>query len=250
MERLPGDGWREALDLFNAQKEDLYAGRIPRTRHKQELLQLRDLCNEFRTAKLRRFRAGRIARQTYENYVKTCDLLVAEFGGDRVVGSLEPADFAALLETMGKRWGLVRLGNEVTRVKSVFRYGTENIKTMPRVIFGSDFKMPSASEMRRHKAEAGPKMLEAPQLRFLLNAADTRMRAMLLLGLNCGFNNKDCADLPLEAVDLDGGWVDFPRQKTGIERRCPLWPETVEALRAAIATRPTPTTPEGGPARS
>src|SRR5262249_37644609 len=33
-----------------------------------------------------------------------------------------------------------------------------------------------------------------------------------------------------------------PRPKTGIARRCKLWAETVEAIRAAIAARPVPKT--------
>jgi integrase len=37
--------------------------------------------------------------------------------------------------------------------------------------------------------------------------------------------------------------VNFPRPKTGIERRAPLWPETVVALREAIASRPAPKAP-------
>jgi integrase len=32
----------------------------------------------------------------------------------------------------------------------------------------------------------------------------------------------------------------FPRVKTGVERRIPLWPETGEAIQAAIAARPRP----------
>jgi integrase len=63
---------------------------------------------------------------------------------------------------------------------------------------------------------------------------------MILLGVNCGFGNNDCATLPQTALDLEGGWINFPRPKTGIERRCPLWPETVEGLRQALAKRPTP----------
>jgi integrase len=63
---------------------------------------------------------------------------------------------------------------------------------------------------------------------------------MMYLGLNCGFGNNDCAMLPLSAVDLKSGWVNFPRPKTGIDRRCPLWPETIKALKAALAQRPTP----------
>ena len=37
---------------------------------------------------------------------------------------------------------------------------------------------------------------------------------------------------------MNGGWVDFPRPKTEVDRRCPLWPETLEALRAALENRP------------
>ena len=66
------------------------------------------------------------------------------------------------------------------------------------------------------------------------------MKAMHLLGINCGFGNSDCGNLPTTALDLDAGWLDYPRPKTGINRRCPLWPETVSALREAQAERPTP----------
>ena len=83
-------------------------------------------------------------------------------------------------------------------------------------------------------------MLEAAPLRKLIEAAGVPLRAMILLGINAGFGNHDCATLPLSALDLDGGWVDYPRPKTGIPRRCPLWPETVAAIREALAARPEP----------
>ena len=63
---------------------------------------------------------------------------------------------------------------------------------------------------------------------------------MILLGVNCGFGNTDVSSLPKTAIDLNGGWIDYARIKTGIEHRCPLWPETVEALRETIEQRPVP----------
>jgi hypothetical protein len=69
------------------------------------------------------------------------------------------------------------------------------------------------------------------------------LKAMILLGVNCGFGNADCGTLPITAIDLDGGWVNYHRSKTGINRRCPLWPETVNALREAINARLKPRDP-------
>ena len=72
----------------------------------------------------------------------------------------------------------------------------------------------------------------------IIDKADQPLKAMILLGINCGFGNHDCGTLPQTALDLDKGWVDFPRPKTAVERRCPLWPETTKALREAIKNRP------------
>src|SRR5262249_49243565 len=133
-----------------------------------------------------------------------------------------------------------RLGNAITRVKSVFKYGLDNGMIDRAIRYGSEFRKPDKAVLRRHRAQNGAKMLEPDQIRRLLGAADTQVRAMILLGVNAGFGNGDCATLPLSALDLDRAMIDFPRPKTGIARRCPLWPETVEALRAVLAARPAP----------
>jgi integrase len=87
-------------------------------------------------------------------------------------------------------------------------------------------------------------LFTAEEVRRLIDAADGPMKAMLLLGINCGFGNSDVGNLPLAALDLDGVWVTFPRPKTAAPRRCSLWPETVQALRDALAKRPTPKSDE------
>jgi integrase len=83
-------------------------------------------------------------------------------------------------------------------------------------------------------------MFQPGELRKIIEAASTQLRAMIYLGLNCGFGNNDCALLPLSALDLDGGWIEFARPKTGINRRCPLWPETLAALHSVLDDRKEP----------
>ena len=255
--RVEGDGWKEALDLYQSQAADLHAGRTPRVH--TDGLTIADLCNRFLTGRLRKMEAGEMGPRMFVEYKEITDLLVANFGGRRLVDDLAADDFAQLRAAMAKRWGPVRLGNAITRAKSVFKYGTENGLIEKTIRYGSEFRKPDKAVLRRHKAKNGGKMIEAEQLRRLLDAIggkevettdetgepvktrlapNPQLRAMTLLGLNCAFGNNDVASLPLSAVDLDSKMIDFPRPKTGIGRHCPLWPETAAALRTVIESRP------------
>ena len=92
-------------------------------------------------------------------------------------------------------------------------------------------------------------MMLAPEVvRKLLHHADVPLRAMMLLGLNCGFGNGDCSALNRSMLTDRPGWLNFARPKTGIPRRCALWPEAVEALNAAHKARPTPIDQQDGDA--
>lgn len=44
---------------------------------------------------------------------------------------------------------------------------------------------------------------------------------MIYRGLNCGFGNTDCAELTEDVVDLERGWIEFPRPKTHVFRKAP-----------------------------
>ncbi len=238
LERLPNDGWQAAVDRFKQEADDLYAGRTPRV--KSDGLTLAELCNRFLTTKQRKRESGEIAARTFEEYKATTDRLVATFGKDRLVTDLATDDFEALRNEMAEQWGPVRLGNEIQKVRTVFKYSFEAGLIEKPMRFGPEFKKPSASVLRRHRAASGGRMMEAMELQRLLKAATVPLKAMILLGVNCGLGNHDIAMLPITALNLDGGWLNFPRPKTGIARRCPLWQETVTALKEAIEERPRP----------
>lgn len=256
MQRLPGDGWREALDEYERDVADRRAGRTPQA--KTGGLTVASLCNEFLTHKLDKLNSGEMKQRTFNELKETTDLLVSSFGATRLVDDLAPDDFGALRASLAKRWGVVRLVNGINRVKGVFKYALVNGRIERPVRYGTKFALPSKKVMRLHRAKAGEKLLEAEDLRTLLDGSmvpggdfgpelvrpSAALRAAILLGLNCGFGNTDIATLPLSALDLDKGWVTYPRPKTGIARRCPLWAETVAALRLVVDSRPQPATLE------
>jgi integrase len=227
-----------ALNKYLDQKDDLHAGRTPRVQGKG--LTVRDLVNRFLTSKRHLLDTREITPRTFADYHGTCERIGAAFGFTRLVDDLAADDFERYRAAIAKSWGPVALGNEIQRVRTVFKYGFDAGLIDKPIRYGPAFKRPSKKVLRKARNEKGPRMFEAAAIRKLLKAARPQLRAMILLGVNAGFGNADCGTLPIAALDLEGGWVTYPRPKTGIQRRAKLWPETVQALRAVLTKRKAP----------
>lgn len=232
----PWDDPDAALQKYLDQRDDLHAGRTPRDR--TDGLTVRDLVNQFLTFKRQQVEANEIKPRTFSDYHDACGRVVKAFGRARAVADLGADDFQRLNAIFAKTLGPASRRLRIQQVRSLFKYGEDSGLITQRVLFGPGFKLPPKRLLRKARQANGPKMFEADEIKTLLEASSGPLRAMILLGINCGFGNYDCATLPLRALDLDGGWVEHPRPKTGAERRCRLWPETVAALRKAIAQRP------------
>jgi len=236
---------KAALEEWLRVKDDLLAGRKPRA--KSDGLVVGELCDRFLIHKRSLLTNGEITPRTFDDYKATADRIVGTFGARRPVADLTADDFRTLREKLAETLGFVALGNSVQRVRSVFKFGREEGLLERDVVFGQGFARPSKKALRLARAEKGPRLFEAADVQKLLTAADVQIRAMILLGVNGGMGNSDVASLPMHALDLDGGWLNYPRPKTGIDRRIPLWPETVKALRAVLADRREPKDPADKP---
>ncbi|EAQ82792.1 hypothetical protein DSM3645_10342 [Blastopirellula marina DSM 3645] len=224
-----------ALDRWLDQKDDILAGREVR---QGAGLKVRDLVNAFLNSKTRLVESEELAKRTWESYDRRMGTVLESLGKGRHVETLRPIDFEKLRAIFAKDHGPVTLTGDITIVRSLFKYAYESDLIAKPIKFGPNFKPPSRATLRKNRQERGKKLFDAPQIRAMIAGAGSQLRAMIYLGINCGFGNNDCCKLPLAAVQLDKGWLEFGRPKTGIERRCPLWPETVEALRAVLAKRP------------
>jgi integrase len=227
-----------ALKKYLDQKDALHAGRTPRP--DPQTLTIKDLANAFLNAKKQALEAGELALRTWLDYRVMMATLVDGFGKHRMVASLEPQDFAALKSKLSKRNGPNRICTIIQVIRCAFKHAYESGLLDTPVRFGPAFKRTSKKTLRLHRAKQGPKLFSREEILCLLDAAGTPLRAMILLGINAGYGNTDCANLPLNALNLEKGIIDFPRPKTGIQRRCALWPETIRALRDALANRSEP----------
>lgn len=141
----------------------------------------------------------------------------------------------------GKRLAVVSptttKGN-LTRAKMLFLYVNESGLAEKTIQYRKVLKSPSARAFRKLANERGPRMFSRQEIKAMIKAAHPQVAAMICLGINCGFGNEDCGTLTFDRLDLDNGWHNYWRPKTHNPRRCPLWPETIKAIRKAQESRP------------
>jgi integrase len=165
---------------------------------------------------------------------------VASLGSRRPLAGLTISDFERLRADLGKgkrrKLGLVALKGELTRARMVFLYATENGVALP---YRKALKSPSRKNLRKLRNEQGERMFAAKEIRAMIKAAKPQLRAMIHLGINAAFGPTDCGRLTFDKLD-PAGWHTLARPKTQTPRRCPLWPETVNAIKAYLKERPEP----------
>ena len=230
-----------ALEEYLTVKDELLAGRTPQV----DGLTVRELADKFLIAKRELVDKDQpeLSKRSWFDYHVIAKRIV-EFFGDTLVMDLTPEDFRRFRTDLGKGRNNVTLSGLIGRARVLFNHAFDHGLTDRPVRYGKAFMKPSRKTLRRERSQKPPRKFEADELLKTIEAAKMPMRAMIWLGINAGLGNGECAMLTKQVVDLDAGWLDYPRSKTGVGRTCPLWPETVQALRAAIDSRPTPKNPK------
>jgi len=220
-------------------KEYLQAGRLPPAKSNTGI-RMSDLCNRFLNAKRALRDTGELSARTFVDYHAACADILEHFGKDRLVEDCGPDDFDGYRSKTSKGRGLHHIAKRVTQVRMLFGFAFENELIEKPIRFGQQFSRPSMKSMRLHRARKqekhGLRMFEAAEILQLIDVASPALKAMILLAANSGLGNSDLANLPKSAIK--GTWLQFPRVKTGIDRRIPLWTETLQALELAIEKRP------------
>ena len=187
---------KQALEKLNREWPYLKDGRTPPAIDTEDGCTLRVLCNAFLTSKKNKLDSGELSARSFRDYFITCERLIEHLGRDRRVDDLRPDDFERMRKGMSKRCGVVTLKNEINRCRVVFKFASDNRLIDRAVHYGQSFNKPSAKMLRESRNEAGPRLFESDELHRILGTADPIMRAMVLIGLNCGFGNTDVSLLP------------------------------------------------------
>ena len=218
-----GANKRQALERYLEQAAYLHAGKAPKPQASHGNLSIKVLCNLYLDHQESRAKLGEIQSRHVSDQV----LLLRDFV--RFAGPTRTVSDISTLELQNYRKKLIKTGksphtinNRTAAVKAMYNWALDN------EIIGNAPRLKALKKVTPARKEQPT--FTASQIRTLLQHATPQMKAMIWLGLNCGFGCTDCAELKWKNVNLKDSRVDFPRTKTGIGRNLPLWSETVSAL--------------------
>ena len=114
--------WQEALEQYEREGTALHLGRDPAEFN--DGFTVKQLCNVFLTAKELLVESDELTQRSFDDYFRTCKIISEFFGKTRSVKTIRVADFNELRASLAKTRGKVALGNEINRIRVVFRYAT------------------------------------------------------------------------------------------------------------------------------
>jgi len=131
---------KAALEQWLEQRDDLLAGREPRT--KTEGLSVADLYNQFLAHKDQLRDNGELNTRTWRSYFDTCARVVIVLGKNRTVTDLVPDDFRKLRAKLAETRGAVSHRGEMQRVRSIFKFAFDDGLILAPIRFGQAFANP------------------------------------------------------------------------------------------------------------
>ncbi len=231
-----------ALQQYVDERDDILAGRDPR--QNRDGTTLRYLCNHFLTDRQQCLReGGNISDEHFNNLHADCARLIEILGARTAVEGLRPEDFGMTRSKLAEGVGAKTLEGRIARIRSVFQYGID-AELFDSVRWGNKFKKPGKQQLERERnlkrERHGEYAFRADQVRSVLKVARPQLKAMVLLGIQAGFQNVDCVEFSANAVHLNENQIRMVRRKTGSWRVIPLWAETKEALQEVLESRTEP----------
>ena len=228
----PWDDPQGALKVWKEFEAKHVLGMQPKTSNDSGGATVVGMVTGFLDSKQNKVDRGDLSPRTLNQYVIAGRWLVDGIGRHRLIETIGPADFTKLRNSFPANWGTVFSDARIMHVRTMFKWAYDNDVIDRPVKYGSDWsKTPKKRVRLEQQAKQGKEFTKKETL-ALLEAAQPQIKAMILLGLNAGYGNLDCARL--RTTDVKGVWLDVPRGKTGQKRRCWLWQETRDALKAVM----------------
>ncbi len=184
---------------------------------------LKELCDLYLEYQRSRVLTGNLIPRHHNDQMSSLNKLMSFLGKGRRIKSISTLDLQNYKRKLQDAYGSAhRVNLHIGAMKAMFHWARKNdiLQSIPNIDAVSKGKIVH-QEMYTFSSE---------QIKKLLSVSDLKMRAMIWLGLNCGFGCTDCALLKWKDLDFENGRVELARNKTGVSRNLPLWPENFSVM--------------------
>lgn len=241
----------EAERIFHRKSLQIDAGAEPMPEpepmREGDDITLHDILNRWNIDRRGDVDRGELSPGAWQQY-RLSAVRISEIAGDYLTEEILPDHIKSIYNRMAKLHGLDFAKRALGHLRTCCNHAEEFGWCKPIRFGGASI----AKLMQRPAASMEWKLLNPEQIQSIhdkfnerVKTADGRrrssliqLRAMFLLALNGGYGAKELSDLPREVIDLENSRIDYRRGKTGKKHIVPLWTETVDALKEAMALRP------------
>ena len=220
-----GSDRKIALQRYLGQASELHLGKSTQNNSVKEYITIEDLSNLYLEHQDSRVQSGEITADHYRDQLKTLRNMVRFLGQNSMIYEICTLDLQDFKKKLVKKFKSAhRINLNISIMKAMFHWAKKNevVVKIPNIDAVSKVQV-----VKRRRPTFTPE-----QIGVLLKNSNVQMRAMILLGLNCGFGCTDCACLRWTDIDFKRKRVRLARKKTGVDRNLPLWPETIASLKS------------------
>lgn len=190
-----------ALARYQAEGPSLHRGED--LEHSRALsdgsLSVEHAVNAWLAWQLSRVESGDLTPATFRDYRMVGQWIGDTVGWSTACGTLTPAVWTTARAELGRRYSTPGTVRKFVLLTRAWAKWAEQL--MPPLDLGRDWRGPSQRAMRLRKAEqraSRPRLVSDHDLRHLLiGCRNPQLRAMLWLGINCGFGQTDCATVEI-----------------------------------------------------
>jgi integrase len=218
-----GKDKKQALERYLEQAAFLHNGKAKMLKTTNGSMTLKSLCNIYLQYQQSRVTSAEITVRHYADQISCLRKFVSFIGQHRKIDEISTLDLQNYKRRLKRVYNSAhRINLNISIMKTMFHWAKKNdmLDYIPNIDAISSAKI---IHKQRH-------VFTSEQIHRLFAFADVQMKAMIWLGLNCGFGCTDCAELKWSDLDIVNGRVKLARGKTGVSRDLPLWPETMQSL--------------------
>ena len=218
-----GKDKKQALERYLEQAAFLHNGNAKMFKSTNGNMTLKSLCNIYLKHQQAKAESAEITIRHHADQSSCLKKFMSFIGQYRKINEISTLDLQNYKRKLKRAYNSAhRVNLHISIMKAMFHWAKKNdiLDYIPNIDAVSCVKI---IHKQRH-------VFTSEQILRLFDFADVQMKAMIWLGLNCGFGCTDCAELKWSDLDLVNGRVKLVRGKTGVSRDLPLWPETIQAL--------------------